>query len=134
MLPLRSPSATTLAQFIRYNIVGVTSNGLVYLGYLLLVYADVGKKLSMTLMYLIGVVLGFIANLQWTFMQGKQRGVLLRYVQMHIIGYLLNFLLLLIFSDLLGYPHQAVQAVAILVVALYGFLACKYFVFRGDSK
>ncbi|MCF1489788.1 GtrA family protein [Pseudomonas sp. AA27] len=134
MLTLRSPSATTLAQFIRYGIVGVTSNGLVYLGYLLLVYADVGKKLSMTLMYLIGVVFGFIANHQWTFMQGKQRGAMLRYVQMHIIGYLLNFLLLLIFSDLLGYPHQAVQAVAILVVALYGFLACKYFVFRGDSK
>ncbi|CAM3884189.1 GtrA-like protein [compost metagenome] len=131
---MRAPSLPSLTQFIRYGIVGVTSNGLIYLGYLLMINAGSGKKLSMTFMYLIGAAFGFFANHNWTFMSGINRGAVLRYVQMHVIGYLLNFLLLLIFSDLLGYPHQAVQAVAIAVVALYGFLACKYFVFSGGSK
>ncbi|RLU08175.1 hypothetical protein CS078_16945 [Pseudomonas prosekii] len=123
-----------LGQLIRYGVVGVVNNSLLYLGYLLIVYAGVGSKFSMTLMYLAGVIVGFLANYRWTFAQGKNHGALVRYILMHMFGYLINFLLLLIFVDGLGNPHQVVQVIAILVVAAYGFVTCKYYVFRASAK
>ena len=123
-----------LGQLIRYGVVGVVNNSLLYLGYLLIVYAGVGSKFSMTLMYLAGVIVGFLANYRWTFAQGKNHGALVRYILMHMFGYLINFLLLLIFVDGLGNPHQVVQVIAILVVAIYGFVTCKYYVFRASAK
>ncbi|RON45317.1 GtrA family protein [Pseudomonas frederiksbergensis] len=123
-----------IGQFVRYGVVGVVNNGLLYLGYLLIVYAGGGKKLSMTLMYLMGVIIGFLANYRWTFTQDKNHGALMRYIQMHVVGYLINFLFLFVLVDTLGFAHQVVQIVAILVVAIYGFFTCKYYVFRVREK
>ncbi|WP_150769521.1 GtrA family protein [Pseudomonas fluorescens] len=120
----------SIVQLIRYGVVGVLNNFVLYLGYLVLVSAGVGAKLSMTLMYLTGVAVGFLANRNWTFKHGKGRGALIRYVQMHVTGYFLNFLLLFTFVDVLRYPHQVVQALSIIVVAIFGFFMCKYYVFR----
>ncbi|AZO87098.1 GtrA-like protein [compost metagenome] len=120
-------------QLIRYGIVGLVNNSLLYLGYLLIVYSGSGEKLSMTLMYLTGVAIGYIANYKWTFSQRKNRGALIRYVQMHVTGYLINFLLLYTLVDTLHYPHQIIQIFAIITVAFFGFFTCKYFVFRESS-
>lgn len=121
-----------ISQLIRYGVVGAMNNCLLYLGYLFIVYSGAGKKLSMTLMYLTGVTIGYIANYKWTFSQKINRGALLRYVQMHVAGYLINLLMLYIFVDILHYPHQIIQVSAIITVAFFGFFACKYFVFRSD--
>ena len=120
-------------QLIRYGIVGLVNNSLLYLGYLLIVYSGSGEKLSMTLMYLTGVAIGYIENYKWTFSQRKNRGALIRYVQMHVTGYLINFLLLYTLVDTLHYPHQIIQIFAIITVAFFGFFTCKYFVFRESS-
>ena len=119
-----------MCQLIRYGIVGVVSNLAIYLVYLLIAYLGVEPKKAMTLVYIIGASIGFIGNRKWTFAhRGDPSRAALRYILAHLFGYLLNFLILLIFVDHLGYAHQWVQAVAILVVAGYLFLASKYFVF-----
>lgn len=123
-----------IGQLIRYGIVGVMSNCLIYCGYLFIVYLGGGAKFSMTLMYLTGVVFSFFANFKWTFSQEDNRGTLFRYLQLHLVGYLLNFLLLFTFVDFLHYPHQVVQAISIVLVAIFGFFVCKYYVFQGGSK
>ncbi|MNF57046.1 GtrA-like protein [compost metagenome] len=123
-----------MSQFIRYCTVGIISNSLLYLGYLIIVYFGIGTKTSMTLMYLSGVAFGFCANYRWTFSQLNSQGTLLRYTLMHVVGYILNLSILYVFVDKLNYPHQAVQITAILLVAIYGFFTCKYFVFRSFSK
>lgn len=120
-------------QLIRYGVVGLTNNALLYAGYLLLVYCGSGEKLAMTLIYIIGVLTSYTFNYKWTFSQKKNRGALIRYIQMHLTGYLINFLLLYILVDKLLYPHQLVQIFAIIVVAFFGFFTCKYFVFRDKS-
>jgi len=126
-------TSPAIGQLIRYGIVGLVNNSLLYLGYLLIVYSGRGEKLSMTLMYLTGVAIGYIANYRWTFSQKKNRGAVIRYVQMHITGYLINFILLYIFVDSLHYPHEIIQILAIIAVAFFGFFTCKYFVFRESS-
>jgi putative flippase GtrA len=91
----------------------------------------VEAKLAMTFVYAIGASLGFVANRKWTFSHsGTPFRVALRYVIAHLIGYSVNLVLLYIFVDNLGCPHQWVQAVAVVIVSLYLFLVFKLWVFR----
>lgn len=117
-------------QLIRYGLVGIATNLLGYLIYLLITYLGVEPKILITFMYPIGAAIGFFGHRQWAF---AHKGAVLksgfRYSIAHFFGYLINLLILLIFVDRLGYPHQWVQAVAIFVVAGYLFVLFKYFVF-----
>ncbi|AZE88310.1 hypothetical protein C4J97_1595 [Pseudomonas orientalis] len=126
-------ASPAFSQLIRYGLVGLANNALLYLGYLLLVYCGSDEKLAMTLIYIIGVLTSYTLNYRWTFSQRKNRGALIRYIQMHLTGYLINLTLLYLFVDKLLYPHQLVQIFAIIVVAFFGFFTCKYFVFREQS-
>ena len=120
-----------MRQLIRYGLVGVVSNAAIYFVYLLITYLGVEPKTAMTLVYIIGTAIGFIGNRKWTFAhRGDSSGAVLRYALAHLFGYLLNFLILLTFVDHLGYAHQWVQVVAIIIVAGFLFIVFKYFVFR----
>jgi len=130
-LPVKNFPTHTIIQMIRYGIIGVTSNALAYTGYLLIVYAGCEEKLSMTLMYLAGATYSYSVNYRWTFKKSGRAGAPFRYVQMHITGYVINLILLYVFFDQLHYPHEIVQASAIILLAVYSFLACKYYVFKG---
>jgi len=121
----------SMRQLIRYGVVGVVSNAAIYFVYLLITYLGVEPKAAMTLVYIIGASIGFIGNRKWTFShRGDFSSAALRYALAHLFGYLLNFLILLTFVDRLGYNHQWVQAVAIIIVAGVLFIIFKRFVFR----
>lgn len=120
-----------MQQLIRYGLVGVVSNAAIYFLYLLITYLGVEPKIAMSLVYVIGTVIGFIGNRNWTFAhRGGSSSAALRYGLAHLFGYLLNLLILLTFVDHLGYAHQWVQIVAIVIVAGFLFVVFKYFVFR----
>ncbi len=121
-----------MKQLIHYGLVGLSSNAVIYIIYLLLTHFYVEPKVAMTLIYIIGAILGFIGNKNWTFScRSKSLSVIFRYFLAHLFGYILNFCILLFFVDDLGYAHQVVQAVAIIIVAGFLFIIFKYFVFRG---
>jgi len=121
----------SMRQLLRYGLVGVISNAVIYFVYLLITYLGVEPKTAMTLVYIIGASIGFIGNRKWTFAhRGDFSSAALRYMLAHLSGYLLNFLILFTFVDRLGYAHQWVQAVAIMIVAGFLFVVFKYFVFR----
>jgi putative flippase GtrA len=123
-----------MLQLIRYGLVGAVSNAAVYIAYLLITYLGVEPKVAMTIVYIIGASIGFIGNRNWTFAySGDSYSALLRYILSHIFGYLINFLILYIFVNRLGYAHQWVQAVAIIIVAGFLFIVFKYIVFRPRS-
>lgn len=119
-----------MLQLIRYGLVGVLSNVTIYFVYLLITYFGVEPKIAMTLVYIIGAFIGFIGNRKWTFAhRGDFTSAALRYVPAHLFGYLFNLLILFVFVDRLGYAHQWVQAVPIIIVAGFLFIIFKYFVF-----
>lgn len=121
-------------QFLRYAIVGLASNGVLYLAYLGLTAVGVGIKLAMTLLYLIGVAQTFIFNKRWSFDHSGANGlVFLRYCFSYALGYVINLMSLFVFIDVLGYPHQIVQGVLILSLAVMLFLLQKYWVFRSST-
>lgn len=120
-----------MRQLIRYGMVGVASNLTMYFVYLIITYLGVEPKTAMTLVYITGASIGFVGHRKWTFAhRGNSASAALRYVPAHLLGYLLNLLILFIFVDRLGYAHQWVQAVAIIIVAGFLFIVFKYFVFR----
>lgn len=122
-------------QFVIYGAIGVSVNFLGYLLYLLLVYWFFEPKLAMTLLYFIGVLFSFFANRRFTF--ADQRGVKSsgwRFLLSYCVGYLIDLLLLLVFVDMLHYPHEWVQGVAVIVVAFFLFFVSKFYVFKDSSS
>jgi trans-aconitate methyltransferase len=123
-----------MRQLIRYGLVGGISNIVMYLFYLLITSVGFEPKIAMTLVYIIGASIGFVGNRKWTFSYNENlAGNTIRYILAHLFGYLLNFLMLLIFVDNLGFAHQWVQAISILIVAGFLFIVFKYFVFREKN-
>lgn len=122
-------------QLFRYGAVGLVSNSVIYLLYLLVTFLGAEPKKAMTLLYIVGASIGFIGNRRWTFAHyGPFTQTVMRYMVSHVLGYLLNYVVIFIFVDFLKYAHQGVQAVAIVVVAVFLFIIFKYYVFPKNRK
>jgi putative flippase GtrA len=117
-----------------YALVGVLSNLAGYFVYLLLTWFRLDPKIAMTIVYITGAAVGYLGNKRWTF-DSKRADIasVAKYTIAHLAGYSLNFGILYLFVDRLGYEHQWVQAVAILVVALFLFTVFKTMVFTGSQ-
>lgn len=121
---------SALKQLVLYGIVGVTNNFLGYILYLMLTHFGAGHKMSMTFLYIVGVIISFWANKEFVFKyEGGMIAPSIKFGIAHTIGYLLNLGLLFFLTDKLGYSHQYVQAAAIFIVAGYLFVALRFFVF-----
>jgi len=122
---------TTGKQFLRYAVVGLVSNLLLFLAYLLITQRGVGHKTTMTLLYAAGVSLTFAFNRNWTFShQGLVTKAFISYVSIYALGYILNLMVLYLFVDRFGYRHQWVQGSMIVILALMLFTLQKFLVFR----
>lgn len=124
-------SRTLFRQFSRFAVVGVISNAMLYGGYLFLTRSGVSPKIAMTLLYAVGVVQTFVVQRRWTFGSRATSGAsFARYSLSYALGYLVNLLTLHLLVDIHGFPHQAVQALAVIEVAVILFLLQKFWVFR----
>ncbi len=122
----------TFRQLLRYVLVGLLTNCSGYALYLVLTYMGTTPKMTMSTLYATAAVLSFFANRSFTFRHdGHIGGAGIRFLLAHMLGYLLNLALLLVFVDHLGVAHQLVQACAIVVVAVFLFIAFRLFVFPG---
>ncbi len=119
-----------IRQVIRYGFVGVINNVLGYLLYLLITFFGAEPKVVITILYPAGALMAYLGHSKYSFYyRGRAINALLRYCIAHLAGYGTNLLMLFILSDKLKFPHQAVQALAIVVVAGILFILMKYFVF-----
>lgn len=126
--------STWRIQSLRFTIVGLASNLVLYLLYLALTAVGLGHKTAMTILYLTGTLQTFIFNKRWTFShQGNIQKSLLRYLAAYGVCYILNFALLYTLVDKLGWSHALVQGLAIVIIAVLLFLIQKYWVFSGNS-
>lgn len=123
-------------RFVRFATVGVVSNALLYLFYLLLTFTiGLDYKIAMTVVYILGVMSTFCFNRTWSFNHsGTAHTAFVRYVLAYVIGYILNFLLLWFSVDRLKLPHERAQAAAIIIVAFCMFLLNRNWVFYRHSE
>jgi len=126
--------STTFWRLARYGAVGIASNLVGYLLYVAVTYIGVSPKVAMTLLYLAGAAIGYLGNKRLVF---SHTGSILRssagYFVAHAAGYAANLVILYTFVDILGYPHQIIQAVAIFMVAGYLFLVLNFIVFKNEN-
>lgn len=121
-------------QGVRFGIVGLTSNVVVYLIYLLVTTFGMGHKTAMTLLFAVGAMQTFVFNKRWTFgHHGLPHSTFIKYLSIYSLAYLFNLAALLLFVDHLGLPHQLVQGVMIVTIALMLFLLQRYWVFRAPE-
>ncbi len=126
--------APTIRKLVRYGVVGVTTNGIAYGMYLFLTYIGFTPKTALTLLYGIAATTSYLGNRRLTFAYtGSWLWSTLRYIIMHIGGYLLNLGLLYVCVDIYAIPHQYVQFAAIFVVAIYLYIVSDWFVFRAQT-
>jgi len=118
-------------QALRFALVGLASNAVLYILYLVLTATGVGHKSAMSLVYAIGVAQTFLFNKRWTFdHSGRHASALMRYLSVYAGGYVANLLVLAWLVDDLGCPHQVVQGAMIIVLAGVFFLLQKFWVFK----
>lgn len=126
----KSSSRQTLHQLSRYILIGLLTNFSGYVLYLSLTYFWGSPKLTMTVLYCTGALIGFLANRRFTFRHNGHIGAAgLRYLLVQGCGYLLNLFLLMFFVDSMGFSPSLVQGVAIVVVATFLFVMFRLFVF-----
>ena len=119
------------SQLFRYAIVGLSSNFVIYLLYLLITGVGVGHKTAMTFLYGLGTCLTFTFNKKWTFdHEGHLSKTFVSYVSIYMMGYIFNLLALYLLVDKFDYDHRWVQGSMIFLVAILLFLLQKYVVFR----
>jgi putative flippase GtrA len=88
----------------------------------------------MTTAYAVGMLIAFIANRHWTFgTQAPDGNPLGRYLLAYGLGYVINYCALLVLVDYFGMPHLYVQAVMILLLAIFLFVLQKHWVFKPKS-
>jgi putative flippase GtrA len=120
-------------QTLRFIVVGVLSNTILYLAYLLVTWLGLDPKIAMTLVYVAAIVGTFVINRRWTFgAHSISVKGFLKYLVVYAFGYLVNLAILFVAVDNLGAPHQWVQLFAIGVVAVVSFLGQKFWVFRPE--
>lgn len=126
-------SSNTLKEFTRFAIVGLASNLVLYCVYLVLTEYFLHYFLAMTLAYLMGVCQTFFFNKKWTFeYDGHVQKSFIRYCLVYLFGYFFSAISLYIFVEVVGAPHYIVQAVTILVLAVFIFVLQKFWVFAGE--
>ena len=117
-------------QLFRYGVVGVLNNLLGYGIYLLVTFFWLDPMVAISLLYPVGAITAYFGHSKYAFSyQGKHTRALLRYTVAHMIGFGVDFLMLYLLWEKLKFPHQAVQAAAIVVVSSVLFLLFRYFVF-----
>lgn len=122
-------------QFFRYAIVGLASNLVGYLLYIVLTGVGIGPKLAMSVLYAVGVLQTFVFNKNWSFgFNGAATPALVRYATIYALGYVINFVILLLLVDQSGLPHQWVMAGLVVFMAVFFFAGQKFWVFRQPSN
>lgn len=118
-------------QLSRYAVVGLASNGVGYLLYLLATWLGAGPKTAMTGLYILGVLQTFVFNKKWSFrFAGAAAPALVRYTMVYVLGYVINFFTLMLLVDQAGLSHQWVMAGLVLFMAVFFFVGQKFWVFR----
>ena len=117
-------------QLFLYGMLGIINNILAYLFFLFLSSKGFDPKIAMTVVYCISVIISFLANKRYVFgLTDKFMTCFISFLLVYLIGYALNLSLLMIFVDNCGLPYQYVQAGSIFIVAVFIFIALKFFVF-----
>ena len=114
----------------RYLTVGALVNIGLYVLYLAITRFPVIPEVAMTIVYLVGIATTFHFNRTWSFRsQNSAIPSFIRYALVYATAYFLQLGLFFVFYKTIGWPHEAVQDLSIIVAAVFIFCCLKLWVF-----
>ena len=118
--------------FILYAKNGVIVNIIGYFFYIIMTAVGFDPITTISVTYPFGIMLSFFFHNRYTFNKIHKNKLLsiLKYFFVYLVGYLINFILLVIFHKKLLFPHETVQIFSIVVISLVLFTLNRKFVFR----
>ena len=121
--------------FARFATVGIASNALLSVLYLVLASGlGVAPGVSATVAWIVGVTVSFLITRSWTWGHTGPRGsTFVRYGLLYATAYVLNILLLMLLVDRMGFRHELVQGVLIVLFGLSLYLGQRFWVFRSGT-
>lgn len=117
------------SQTVVFGIIGLASNIVLYLAYLLLTLAGVSVLLAMTLVFFTGVIFSWVLNARFTFKRSLTTASAKRMLITYSVAYSVNAFILGVAHFFLHLPHEVAQGAIMLVLAIALFFAQKYWVF-----
>ena len=118
-------------QMVRFGMVGIASNVVLFLGFIILSHLGMGHKTAMTVVFFAGVLQTFLANKKWTFAhQGSTVLSFSRYIFAYALAYLFNLVILYIVVDKLGCSYVTTHGVMVFLVAGLLFFMQRYWIFK----
>ncbi len=118
-------------QFLRFVLVGITVNVLLYVIYIELTSSGLGPKISASVIYFFGIAINFFAHKKVTFantLSNKQQW--LPFIALSLSVYAINIAGLYVLVDKLHLTHQIVQGFMIVVCAFISFTVQKIAIFK----
>lgn len=114
---------------------GLISNLIGFLFFLLLTHYGANPKIAISIMYFLNLSINFWGNLNWVFSSKENiLSVGIKYLCAYSLAYCINIVILLIFVDYLNYSYKWTQLGAIIVVASYLLVIFKSFVFKTPHR
>lgn len=131
--PLRHLRAPSVAQFVKYGIVGVLNTLLSVAIILVGAWIGVWHIAAYAVAYAIGAVNGYLINRSWTFRSGAgHRATATRYFIVQGLALLVSTGLVYLLVDVAGLANVPGQLIAIGVAVVGGFMANRWWTFAGD--
>ena len=119
------------AEAFRFGLVGLKSNAIYYLLYVLLTFVGVVPNVAVTVVYTFGIFYAYWFNREWVFkIRSQSRFALARYVAVYVAAWATNLYLLNLATIRFGMGHYIAQAGLIVLISGLVFLSLKVFVFR----
>lgn len=123
-------SKPVFRQLVVYFLTGVLINGLGLFVFFLFVEFGINSKLSMSILYVVGVAGSYASNKNIGFKNKEKHSIIfIKFSLVYIIGYCFNLFAHIYFVDILYYSPYLIQGVMVIVISLFVFVAFKFFVF-----
>ena len=113
----------------RFFIAGAFNTVFGYLLYVALIKLGLDYKLALFIDYLVGILIGYFLNRNWTFSGNKNRLSFIKYIVLYIVVFLLNFLVLILSVDFLLLDPIYSQFFIIGIISLVSFVLQNTWVF-----
>lgn len=120
--------------FFRYSLNGFFLNLLGFLTYLFLTSLNIDPKIAVSITYISFLIIGFFLHKKYSFISSIKYPSLLKYLIVHISAFLINLISIYFMVDIYGFKHQYVQALMVILVAIYLYLMLNKVVFRKSNK
>jgi putative flippase GtrA len=132
---IRSSRLNILLPFVKYCTVGLLNTGCSYIVYSALIFFGIASSVSLAVGYVVGMASSYFLNAVWTFQ--KKSWSIQQIGRFILINIIILYLSELSLAWLLGHvTHSAYagQAINLIPITLFGFLANRFVVFKDTRN